>query len=237
MRGQLIVSDSHGRVASAIELVETARASAAELAGAALEAPINAEDILPFLFANQHHLIEWGKANGYVFLFVETPGIVVDSDLRNFTETGYGEVINAGYYRNSVGGGESEPWRDDLYSTARCATTPAQNTETLAPVGTGGASDDKPPTNWRHAIQAEAYQHWLRLRACGCNPSVFSICGDMATWCIEKNIKGGKGQNPRAGTIRNTVLAAGHWTPPHHSVAEAKKHIAQIAQTAQTKVA
>ena len=51
---------------------------------------------------------------------------------------------------------------------------------------------------------------------------------------ITKNIKGGKGQNPRAGTIRNTVLGAGHWTPPHHSVEQAKKYVEQIARTAQT---
>lgn len=112
-------------------------------------------------------------------------------------------------------------------------TSPA----TPAPVDAVGASNCEPPTNWRHLIQAEAYEHWLRLRASGCNPSVFSICPDMARWCIEKNVKGDKGQNPTAGTIRNTVLGGGNWTPPFHSVAEAKRHIAQIAQTAQKEVA
>ena len=105
------------------------------------------------------------------------------------------------------------------------------------PVVAVGASDDKPPTNWRHLVQAEAYEHWLRLRASGCNPTVHSICEDMAKWCVKHNIKGDKGQNPRAGTIRNAVLSAGHWTPPTHSVEQAKKYVAQIAQTAQTKVA
>ena len=95
------------------------------------------------------------------------------------------------------------------------------------------ASDDAATvTNWRHRVQAEAYEHWLRLRASGCNPSVNSICPDMAKWCIDNNIKGDKGQNPRAGTIRNAVLGGSSgWVPPHHSIAEAKKYIAQIAQT------
>lgn len=108
---------------------------------------------------------------------------------------------------------------------------PAQATATPAPEVV--ASNDHAPAkpNWRHLVQAEAWEHWLRLRASGCNPSVYSICGDMAKWCAAKKIKGDKGQDPKAGTIRNTVLGGGHWTPPHHSVAEAKKHIAQIAQT------
>jgi hypothetical protein len=95
------------------------------------------------------------------------------------------------------------------------------------------ASDGPAPTkpNWRHQIQAEAREHWLRLRASRCNPSIYSICGDMAKWCADNEIKGDKGQDPKAGTIRNTVLGGGHWTPPHHSVAEAKKYVAQIAQT------
>ena len=57
------------------------------------------------------------------------------------------------------------------------------------------------------------------------------------SWCVDQNIRGGKNQNPRAGTIRNTVLGGSHWTPPNYSVADAKKYIAQIAQTAQMKVA
>lgn len=90
---------------------------------------------------------------------------------------------------------------------------------------------------WRMQIQAEAWRYWLTLRAAGCNPSVYGICERMAKWCAEQDIKGGKGQNPTAGTIRNGVLGAGHWTPPAHTVAQAKAHVAQIAQTAQTEVA
>ena len=80
-----------------------------------------------------------GETSGDVFLFVETPGTLVNSDLRNFTETEFGEVIEAGHYRSAVGGGESEPWRDDLYDTAPCATKPAQSSAaTSAPVAALG---------------------------------------------------------------------------------------------------
>lgn len=140
MSGQLTVCDSQGRIASATELVETARASAAELAGDASEAPIDAENILPFLFAKRQHLIEWGKASGDVFLFVETPGTVVVSDLKSYTEDGFGKVIEAGYHHSSEGGGESEPWRDDLYVTAPGTTSQEQNTAAPVPVGAEGAS-------------------------------------------------------------------------------------------------
>ena len=89
------------------------------------------------------------------------------------------------------------------------------------------------PIDWRMQIQAEAWEHWIRLRAMGCNPSVHSICDDMAKWCIAHNVRGDLNQNPRSGTIRNAVLAAGHWTPPQHSVEQAKAHVARVAQVAQ----
>ena len=112
---------------------------------------------------------------------------------------------------------------------------PVQTAATTEPVVTEGVSGGEVTApNWRMQIQAEAYELWIRFRAKGCNPSVYSICDDMAVWCIRKNIKGGKGKNPRAGTIRNTVLGAGHWTPPPHSVEQAKKYVEQIARTAQT---
>lgn len=114
---------------------------------------------------------------------------------------------------------------------------PKHGAATPAPVVADGEVTDPAKPNWRHLIQAEAWEHWLRLRASGCNPSVYSISGDLAKWCADKGIKGDKGQDPKAGTIRNSVLGGGNWTPPHHSVSEAKKYIAQTAQTkvAQTK--
>jgi len=95
------------------------------------------------------------------------------------------------------------------------------------------ASPGKVKPNWRMQIQAEAWEHWIRLRAMGCNPSVHSICEDLARWCITQDVRGDLGQNPRSGTIRNAVLGAGHWTPPQHSVEQAKEHVARVAQVAQ----
>lgn len=83
----------------------------------------------------------------------------------------------------------------------------------------------KPAKDWRFEVQEEAYKLWIRLRAAGCNPSINSICQPLADWCIQKDIRGGKGQNPTAGTIRNAVLGAGKWTPPELSVAAAKQHL------------
>ena len=67
---------------------------------------------------------------------------------------------------------------------------PAQDNATPAPVVTEGASDEVKANvpNWRMQIQAEAYELWLRLRASGCNPSVHSICDDMARWCVKEDI-------------------------------------------------
>jgi hypothetical protein len=113
----------------------------------------------------------------------------------------------------------------------------AQTAVTQQQAITAANEIEKPLINWRHRVQEEAWEHWLQLRASGGNPTVHSICDFIAKWCTDQDIKGGKGQNPRAGTLRNTVLGAGHWTPPPHSVEEAKKHIAQIEQTSQTKVA
>ena len=106
--------------------------------------------------------------------------------------------------------------RGDFY-VAECPSLPPQ----------------KIKTDWRMQIQAEAWEHWLRLRALGCNPSVHSICDRMAKWCITEDVRGDLNQNPKSGTIRNAVLGAGHWTPPQHSVEQAKEHVARLAQVAQ----
>ena len=125
----------------------------------------------------------------------------------------------------------------EAYTSSGVPDTRPEQVEThpkLSATGDDGTSS----TNWRHLVQAEAYEHWLRLRASGCNPSVYSICDDMAKWCVKHGIRGDKNQDPKAGTIRNTVLSGSSgWVPPHQSIDEAKKYIAQIAQTAQTKVA
>jgi len=87
----------------------------------------------------------------------------------------------------------------------------------------------KDKNHWRHLVQTEAYEYWLRLLAAGANPTVNSISRRMAIWCVDNNIRGNKNQFPAAGTIRNAVLGAGHWTPPVHSRVMAKKHVAQNA--------
>ncbi len=132
-KGQLTVCNSQGRIGSAKELTD-------DLVGAEAVEAINAEDIVSLLHAKRQHLIEWGKASGDVFLFVETPGTVVDSDLRNFTEAGFGKTIEAGYFRSAVGGGESEQWHEYLHSKAPASTAPAQSPATPKPVVAVGAS-------------------------------------------------------------------------------------------------
>ncbi|WP_152682679.1 hypothetical protein [Caenimonas sp. SL110] len=58
------------------------------------------------MHAKSEHLVAWGKTTGDVFHFVDKPGKVDVWDLRNEA----GEVIEAGYFRGSVGGGEfSQP--------------------------------------------------------------------------------------------------------------------------------
>ena len=162
--------------------------------------------------------------------------VVENSPSKRTLERRMGAVLNAGLvhldWLNEWGEARKPP---HVFST-ESAPEPQAMTPSPTPVETVGASGDV-EADWRMQIQAEAYELWLRLRASGCNPTVYSICEDMAAWCIKQDIKGGKGQNPRAGTIRNSVLGGVHWKPPHHSVEQAKKHVAQIAQTAQTKVA
>lgn len=146
-KGQLTVCNSQGHIGSAKELTD-------DLVGAEAVEAINAEDILTLLHAKRQHLIEWGKASGDIFLFVETPGTVVDSDLRNFTEAGFGKTIEAGYFRSAVGGGESEPWHDSLHSKAPASTAPAQSPAPPTPMDAVGAlggmellSENKPKRN------------------------------------------------------------------------------------------
>ena len=85
----------------------------------------------------------------------------------------------------------------------------------------------RPPTNWRHKIQEAAYEHWIRLRACGANPTRHSILGDMAKWCQDNDVKTDSGIYPQAGYIKNVVLN-GDWKEPPHSIEQAKAHIMKL---------
>ena len=103
---------------------------------------------------------------------------------------------------------------------------------TPVPAVTATSSAVKP--NGRMRIQAEAFEYWIRLKASGANPTINSICEDMAKWCADNNITTHTGVTPRAGTIRNTILGGSSgWQPPKHSRDQAKDHVAQLAQVAQ----
>ena len=110
-----------------------------------------------------------------------------------------------------------------------------------APVATVSASakkaDAKPNGNWKNQIQAAAYEHWITLRASGANPTVHSILDRMANWCSQNDVKTDGGIHPSSGYLRTHVLGGKHWTPPKHSVEQAKRHVEQAAQVAQAEVA
>jgi hypothetical protein len=110
--------------------------------------------------------------------------------------------------------------------------------ETVAAVVTLGknvpAKKNEPA---RLLIQEEAWEEWIRWLARGANPTVHSICENLARWCVANEIRTTGNVNPKAGTIRNTMLGAGHWTPPCMSREKAKLHVAQVAQGLVARVA
>lgn len=100
-----------------------------------------------------------------------------------------------------------------------------------------GPSPTAAKPDGRMKIQAEAYEHWVRLKASGANPTVHSICDSMAKWCANNGVTTHTGVTPRAGTIRNTILGGNSgWKPPTHSRDQAQAHIEQLAQVAQQAV-
>jgi len=105
------------------------------------------------------------------------------------------------------------------------------------PEASAGAAvnvDTNTKPDGRMLIQQEAYEHWIRLKASGANPSVHSICQHMAKWCGDNNVTTHTGTTPRAGTIRNAILGGSSgWEPPTHSRDQAREHVAQLAQVAQ----
>lgn len=118
-RGLLTVCDSQGRITTTQELADDA------------QIPINSKpsDILLCVYAKAKHLIEWGESRGDVFHFIETPGQVVEWDLKDMS----GKVLEAGYNRGFVGGGESEPFVAADVPASRqveAATVPTANNKT-----------------------------------------------------------------------------------------------------------
>ena len=129
----------------------------------------------------------------------------------------------------------------DFGSKLPIDTAPAQ-VPTLAPVAVVALGEPdkvtaKPATNWRMKIQAEAYEHWIRLLASGCSPTPNSILDDLVTWCATNNVRTDTGIYPGAGHIKNTVINGRLWTQPTMSREQAKKHVAQVAQVAHSKAA
>lgn len=99
------------------------------------------------------------------------------------------------------------------------------------PVVTVGASDEfSALPNWKMKVQIEAYEHWIRLRASGGNPTVHSILNDMVTWCQRNNVRTDTNIHPSAGYLRTHILGGGNWDSPTMSIANAKKHVEQVAQ-------
>jgi hypothetical protein len=95
-----------------------------------------------------------------------------------------------------------------------------------------GKSNAKP--DGRMLIQQAAYEHWIRLKATGANPSIHSICPQMAKWCADNGVTTRSGTTPTAGTIRNSILGGSSgWEPPTHNRDQAKVHVAHVAQVAQ----
>ena len=121
-------------------------------------------------------------------------------------------------------------------------TAPATDTATPAPVEPlVTASDGTAPLpavpNWKMLIQAEAAELFLRLLASGANPTPHSLVKPMANWCRDNEIKTDGNINPSEGYIRTHVLGGGHWTPPTMNREQARKHVAQVAQTKVAQVA
>lgn len=132
--------------------------------------------------------------------------------------------------------------RDDVERVAEIINQQKTAPATPAPVvaakaATVGKATDKTATNWRMKIQAEAYEHWIRLLASGCSPTPHSILDYLATWCATNNVRTDTGIYPRAGYIKNTAINGKLWTPPNISREQAKKQVAQVAQTNVAQVA
>ncbi len=112
---------------------------------------------------------------------------------------------------------------------------------TAAPLPVVAASDGPAPlpavANWKMRVQAEAAELFLRLLASGANPTQHSLIGPMAQWCRDNEVKTDTGINPSEGYLRTHVLGGGYWTAPTMTREQAKKHVAQVAQTKVAQVA
>lgn len=72
--------------------------------------------------------------------------------------------------------------------------------------------NEKSPSSWVLRVQTEAHARMIRLRAAGANPTINSIVGDLARWCVENGVRTKTGAHPAAETIRKHALRT--WTRP-----------------------
>lgn len=93
------------------------------------------------------------------------------------------------------------------YLNAKAVVTAQANTKeiVIVPKETG-------PSSWVLRVQIEASARIQRLRAANANPTINSICGDLAKWCVENNVRTPTGTHPASETIRRHALR--EWTPP-----------------------
>lgn len=78
----------------------------------------------------------------------------------------------------------------------------------------GTPSDQIPTTNWILKVQAEAAQHWKRLKVLNCNPTRNNIKGDLAKWCRDNNVKTSSGIFPSDEYIYRHAIRSAIWEPP-----------------------
>lgn len=78
----------------------------------------------------------------------------------------------------------------------------------------GTPSDQIPTTSWILKVQAEAAQHWKRLKLLNCNPTRNNIKGDLAKWCRDNNVKTSSGIFPSDEYIYRHAIRSAIWEPP-----------------------
>ena len=162
----------------------------------------------------------------------------LDRTLLSFADfVKYADEVMVGVHINQTTQNEANELETtfDISAQSTQSQARADNWKTLATrSATNGLIKNAKPDG-RMLIQAEAYEYWLRLKASGANPTVNSICGPMAKWCSETGTTTHTGVTPTAGTLRNAILGGSSgWNPPTHNREQAKKHVAQLAQLAQS---
>lgn len=200
---------------------------------------------LEMYVAAEHAREAWNKANGEANIREDVSGAkpgTEESRLRRDRAKASIAELEKQYERaTNAYQKEQEKWLNAMVREL-LKPAPAQTPTTPAPVVAVVAASDGPAPlpaapNWKMRVQAEATELFLRLLASGANPTPHSILDSMAQWCRDNEVKTDTNINPSANYLRTHVLGGRHWSPPTMSREQAKKHVAQVAQVAQTKVA